>query len=125
MVKDDGAAPASGEDNDLKKVAEEVPVIRIVDTLIKHAILEGASDIHIEPTEKDVIVRYRVDGILHDAMTLPRTPRPELWPALKCYRILNWMSAVCRKTAVSRWRAMTGNIRCAFRHCRFFTAKRS
>lgn len=70
MVKDDEEAAAGG--NDLKKVAEEVPVIRIVDTLIKHAVLEGASDIHIEPTEKDVIVRYRVDGILHDAMTLPR-----------------------------------------------------
>ncbi len=71
MVKDDEAA--AGEGNDLKKVAEEVPVIRIVDTLIKHAVLEGASDIHIEPTDREVIVRYRVDGILHDAMTLPRT----------------------------------------------------
>ena len=73
MVKDEGEAAVAGQGNDLKRVAEEVPVIRIVDTLIKHAILEGASDIHIEPTEKDVIVRYRVDGILHDAMTLPRT----------------------------------------------------
>jgi type IV pilus assembly protein PilB len=42
-----------------------------VDTLIKHAILEDATDIHIEPTEKEVIVRYRIDGILRDAMTLP------------------------------------------------------
>ncbi|OGZ26990.1 MAG: hypothetical protein A2365_02705 [Candidatus Nealsonbacteria bacterium RIFOXYB1_FULL_40_15] len=56
---------------DLRKVAEELPVIRIVDTLLKHAILQRASDIHIEPTEKEVIVRYRIDGILHDAMTLP------------------------------------------------------
>jgi type IV pilus assembly protein PilB len=72
MVKDSGEAVAAKEGNDLKKVAEEVPVIRIVDTLIKHAVLEGASDIHIEPTEKEVVVRYRVDGILHDAMTLPR-----------------------------------------------------
>lgn len=57
---------------DLQKLAEDLPVIRIVDTLIKHAILQNASDIHIEPTEKDVVVRYRIDGILHDTMTLPK-----------------------------------------------------
>ncbi|MBU3922998.1 GspE/PulE family protein [Patescibacteria group bacterium] len=57
---------------DLKKVAEELPIIRIVDTLIKHAVLQRASDIHVEPAEKEVIVRYRIDGILHDAMILPK-----------------------------------------------------
>lgn len=72
MSGDEGELPR-GDGDDLKKVAQEVPVIRIVDTLVKHAILERASDIHIEPTEKDVIVRYRVDGILRDAMTLPKT----------------------------------------------------
>ncbi len=55
----------------LEKVAEEVSVVRIVDTLIKHATLQGASDIHIEPQEKELIVRYRIDGILRDAMVLP------------------------------------------------------
>jgi type IV pilus assembly protein PilB len=59
--------------SDLKKVAQDLPVIRIVDTLLKHAILQEASDIHIEPDEKEVRVRYRLDGILHDAMTLPKT----------------------------------------------------
>ena len=57
---------------DLEEIAQGLPVIRIVDTLIKHAILEEASDIHIEPDEKEVRVRYRIDGILHEAMTLPR-----------------------------------------------------
>jgi len=56
----------------LAKVAEEIPIIRIVDTLLKHAILQRTSDIHIEPMEKEVVVRYRIDGILHDAMTLPK-----------------------------------------------------
>lgn len=60
------------ETDDLKKLAEDLPVIRIVDTLIRHAILQNASDIHIEPMEKEVLVRYRIDGILHDAMTLPK-----------------------------------------------------
>ncbi len=63
-------AEASGED--LKKMAEDLPIVRIVDTLIKHAVLQGASDIHIEPMEKQLLVRYRIDGLLHDAMTLPR-----------------------------------------------------
>jgi len=60
------------EKEDLKKAAEELPIIRIVDTLLKHAVLQRSSDIHIEPLEKEVIVRYRIDGILRDAMTLPR-----------------------------------------------------
>jgi type IV pilus assembly protein PilB len=57
---------------DLKKAAEDLPVVRIVDTLLRHAIIQGASDIHIEPMEEEVIVRYRVDGVLHDAMKLPK-----------------------------------------------------
>ncbi len=56
---------------ELEKHAQELPVIRIVDTLLRHAILQRASDIHIEPSEKEVIVRYRIDGVLRDAMTLP------------------------------------------------------
>lgn len=57
---------------DLKKMADDLPVVRIVDTLLRHAIIQGASDIHIEPMETEVLVRYRIDGILHDAMTLPK-----------------------------------------------------
>ncbi len=60
------------EEETLKKTAEELPVIKIIDVLLKHAILQQASDIHIEPIEKEVIVRYRIDGILHDVMFLPR-----------------------------------------------------
>ena len=70
-VEGEYSAEADPEQN-LEKVAQGIPVIRVVDTLIKHAILQSASDIHIEPEEKEVHVRYRIDGILHDAMTLPR-----------------------------------------------------
>ncbi|HVW82347.1 MAG TPA: GspE/PulE family protein [Candidatus Paceibacterota bacterium] len=56
---------------ELKQMAEDLPIVRIVDTLLRHAIVQGASDIHIEPEEEQVLVRYRIDGILHDAMTLP------------------------------------------------------
>jgi len=57
---------------DLKKMAEDLPVIRIVDTLLRHAIIQRASDIHVEPMEKELLVRYRIDGILRDAMNLPK-----------------------------------------------------
>ncbi len=57
---------------DLQKMAKDAPIIRIVDTLIKHAILQKSSDIHIEPTEKELLVRYRIDGILRQAMVLPK-----------------------------------------------------
>ena len=58
---------------DLKKAAEELPVINIVNNILEHAVFEGASDIHIEPQEKEVIIRYRVDGMLKNVMTLPKT----------------------------------------------------
>jgi type IV pilus assembly protein PilB len=67
---------AEGEDateTDLKKAAEELPIINIVNSILEHAVFEGASDIHIEPTEKEVLARYRVDGLLRTAMTLPKT----------------------------------------------------
>ncbi len=70
LINKDASSVSTQED--LAKVAEDLPVVRIVETLLKHAILQSASDIHIEPEEKDVVVRYRIDGILHDAMTLPK-----------------------------------------------------
>lgn len=68
-------AEENGEElseSDLKKAAEDLPVVRIVDTLLRHAVIQGASDIHIEPMEEEVLVRYRIDGILSDAMKLPK-----------------------------------------------------
>ena len=68
-------AEENGEElseKDLKKIAEDLPVVRIVDTLLRHAIIQGASDIHVEPMEEEVMVRYRIDGILNDAMKLPK-----------------------------------------------------
>lgn len=72
IIEKNSQEVSGNEEEDLEKVAQGLPIIRIVDTLIKHAILQGASDIHIEPDEKEVRVRYRIDGILHDAMTLPK-----------------------------------------------------
>ncbi|MBI4118063.1 MAG: type II/IV secretion system protein [Parcubacteria group bacterium] len=67
-----GTSPDVSDAGELKKLAEDIPIVRIVDTLTYHAILQDASDIHIEPQEKLVLIRYRIDGILHDAMELPK-----------------------------------------------------
>lgn len=61
------------EQKKLKELAEDLPIIRIVDSLLEHAIFEGASDIHVEPAEKEVAVRFRIDGILRNVMTLPQS----------------------------------------------------
>ena len=81
MLADDEDNPAS--EKDLKKLAEDLPVVRIVDTLLNHAIIQNASDIHIEPMENQLLVRYRIDGILHDAMVLPRDSAPGITARIK------------------------------------------
>lgn len=68
---------------DLEKIAQDLPIIKIVDTLLKHAILEEASDIHIEPLEKEVLVRYRIDGVLREEMTLPKQVLPGIVARIK------------------------------------------
>ncbi len=75
----DGEASVS----DLKQMAEDLPVVKIVDSLISHAINQGASDVHVEPGEAELVVRYRIDGILHDAMTLPKDAAPAITARIK------------------------------------------
>ncbi len=79
----DGAEKDDGAGESLKKMAEDLPVIRIVETLLKHAALQNASDVHIECMENDVLVRYRIDGILHDAMVLPKTAATSITARIK------------------------------------------
>ena len=54
-------------------VIEDAPIIKIVEVILSNAIEGNASDIHIEPSEKDVRVRYRIDGILHTSLMLPKS----------------------------------------------------
>lgn len=70
-------------EKELKELAEDLPIVKVVDTLISHAILQGASDVHIEPGEQSLIVRYRIDGILHDAMVLPKDTGPGITARIK------------------------------------------
>lgn len=70
-------------EEELKKLAEDLPVVRIVDSLLSHAIAQKASDIHIEVFEQEIVVRYRLDGLLHDAMIMPRNAGPGIVARIK------------------------------------------
>ncbi|HSR67684.1 MAG TPA: type II secretion system ATPase GspE [Acidobacteriota bacterium] len=81
-----------GEDEDiehLKDLASEAPVIRLVNLLISRAIEARASDIHIEPFEKDLKVRYRVDGILYDQESPPKRLKSAVISRIKIMARLN------------------------------------
>jgi len=72
VEEDDVEVVQTEEENlDLEKMAGESPVIRFVNYLIFNAVKEGASDIHIEPQEKKLQIRYRIDGVLFSAMNPP------------------------------------------------------
>ncbi len=64
-------------------VIEDAPIIKIVDVILSNAIEGNASDIHIEPSETDVRVRYRIDGILHTSLMLPKNVHPAIVSRIK------------------------------------------
>ncbi len=70
-------------ESDLSKTAEAVPIITILDNIIEHAVVLNASDIHFEPLEKETLVRFRIDGVLSEILSLPKTISPILVARVK------------------------------------------
>jgi type IV pilus assembly protein PilB len=66
-----------------EEVVIDQPVIRLVNMIIAQAVDKKASDIHLEPFEKEVLVRFRIDGILHEIMTVPKSLEPAVMSRLK------------------------------------------
>lgn len=66
-----------------KSASIEVPIAKIVDLIIQYGYQDRASDIHIEPEEKDTLVRFRVDGILHDVLYLPKKLHEQIATRIK------------------------------------------
>jgi type IV pilus assembly protein PilB len=64
-------------------VMQDAPIIKIVDVILENAIEANASDIHIEPSDNDVRVRYRIDGILHTSLRLPKNVLPAIISRIK------------------------------------------
>src|SRR5664280_1690996 len=84
----DGSTQDSSVD-DIQAVTEEAPIVRYVNLLIVQALNERASDIHIEPTETDLRIRYRIDGVLHDVSAAPRSISAAVTTRLKVMADLN------------------------------------
>lgn len=66
-----------------EKMAVDLPVIRILDTTLEYAVAEGASDIHFEASEDGFIIRFRIDGILQDIVSLPKIIHPAIVARIK------------------------------------------
>lgn len=59
-------------DADIRDVAAEAPIVKLVNGVISQGVDDGASDLHFEPQEKEMLVRFRVDGVLHEIMSIPK-----------------------------------------------------
>ncbi len=70
LGKDEAEAP---DLDSLVGVSDEAPIVKLVNYIINKAVSDRASDIHIEPQEKDLRIRFRVDGVLHEVMRSPKT----------------------------------------------------
>ncbi len=77
------------EDKDILAMAAEAPIIKLVNHILVQAVKRGASDIHIEPFEKELRVRYRIDGIMYDVMTPPKRVQGALSSRIKIMANLN------------------------------------
>jgi type IV pilus assembly protein PilB len=81
-------ANAIGQDtnahiSNINAVNDEAPIVRYVNSLLEQAIQNRASDIHIEPTENDLRIRFRIDGVLHEIDTVPKAVQSALISRLK------------------------------------------
>jgi type IV pilus assembly protein PilB len=84
------ADEATGDDlAGLKEVVEDAPIVKFVNLLITQAIQDRASDIHLEPTEQDLRVRYRIDGVLHEVMRSPKSIQSGVISRLKIMADIN------------------------------------
>jgi len=68
----------AGAEADLTKTAASVPIVSILDTIIEHAVTLNASDLHFEPLEKELLVRFRIDGVMQEIVSLPKAIAPLL-----------------------------------------------
>lgn len=74
---------------ELQEIADQAPIVRLVNLIITQAVRERATDIHLEPRKTDVAVRYRVDGLLHNSRLLPRHLHPAITSRLKILSQMN------------------------------------
>ncbi len=72
QIEEQEQSEAGGEVVDLRETADDAPVVKLVNQIVAQGVEQGASDIHLAPDGRELRVRFRVDGVLHDATTVPR-----------------------------------------------------
>jgi general secretion pathway protein E len=77
------------EPRDLLEAADEAPIIKLVNSLLFEAVKKRASDIHIEPFERDLMIRYRIDGVLYNVLTPPKRLQASIISRIKIMAGLN------------------------------------
>ena len=77
------------EPTDLLEVSDDAPIIRLVNSLLSQAIRERASDIHVEPFEKDMVARFRIDGVLYNILTIKKRFQASIASRVKIMSGLN------------------------------------
>jgi general secretion pathway protein E len=77
------------EPTDLLEVTDDAPIIRLVNSLLSQAIRERSSDIHIEPFEKEMVARFRIDGILYNILTIQKRYQASIASRVKIMAGLN------------------------------------
>ncbi|PJZ49664.1 type II secretion system ATPase GspE [Leptospira saintgironsiae] len=80
---------AEGFDNETIDLSDDAPIIKMVNVILSQAVNERASDIHVEPYEKSLVVRYRIDGILHNVLTPPKSYHAGITSRIKIMSNLN------------------------------------
>ena len=80
---EDGFAELEGEPADIREATEEAPIVKLVNSVIAQSVDDGASDIHFEPQAKELLIRFRIDGVLHEIMSIPRRMQPSVLSRLK------------------------------------------
>jgi type IV pilus assembly protein PilB len=85
------AAEELGDDDEAlaPEAVEDAPIVKFVNLLIAQAVADRASDIHVEPTESDLRIRFRVDGVLHEVMHSPRSIQGGVISRLKVMADIN------------------------------------
>lgn len=75
--------PTAISEESMAKIAKDIPVIQAFDTILQYAIADAASDVHLEAQEENAVVRLRIDGILHDILTISRSTQIALVARIK------------------------------------------
>jgi type IV pilus assembly protein PilB len=82
-LDEDDFKQLDAEPTDIREAGDEAPIVKLVNSVIAQSVDDNASDIHFEPQAKELVIRFRIDGVLHEIMSIPRRMQPAVLSRLK------------------------------------------